>query len=152
MKTASRPSAANSGLGGAGAPGPLLSVSVTPAGSCSPVVVGWGFLPAGTWVPPGQQRRAPQPEIVFRAVPAAFPSSGCARNHGSCDLLDSPTNCIMLLRNRESSLSEGFPNETIRIEVNLPIVLIVTIRAHSQQLPGRSELQDLYVRRGLTST
>jgi hypothetical protein len=56
----------------------------------------------------------------------------------------------VLLWNRESSLSERFPNEAIRIEVNLPIMLIATVRAHSQQRPGGSELQDLYVRRGLT--
>jgi len=72
VKTASRPSAANSGLGGAGAPGPLLSVSVTPVGSCSPVVVGWGFLPAGTWVPQGNSAERHNQRLSFE--PCLLPS------------------------------------------------------------------------------
>ncbi len=51
-----------------------------------------------------------------------------------------------LLRCRKVRLSEGLPDHAVRIEVDLPVVVIVDIWPHSQHRPCQIELEDLHVR------
>ena len=52
----------------------------------------------------------------------------------------------MLLWDWELRLSEGLPNNAIRIEVDLPVVIVVDIWPHGQYRTCQIELKDLHVR------
>lgn len=51
----------------------------------------------------------------------------------------------MLLRRREASLTEALANHPVGVEVDLPVVCVVAVRAHGQDRSHRREGEDLDV-------
>src|SRR5512143_1692646 len=54
--------------------------------------------------------------------------------------------CQMLLRYREVCLSKGLPYNAVRIEIDLPVVVIMDIRSHCQYRTCQIELKDFRIR------
>src|SRR5512147_1123222 len=54
--------------------------------------------------------------------------------------------CQMLLRYREVCLSKGLPYNAVRIEIDLPVVVIMDIGPDRQHWTCQVELKDFYVR------
>src|ERR1700734_3305272 len=52
---------------------------------------------------------------------------------------------IVLFRNGKVGGGEGFLNQAIRIEVTLPVVLVIAVRTHRKDGTGPREGQDLHI-------
>jgi hypothetical protein len=53
----------------------------------------------------------------------------------------------MLFRSRKSRFSERLSNHAVRIEIDLPVVLIITVRSHGKHRHRKIRLHNLDVRR-----
>src|SRR5215475_2794524 len=70
-------------------------------------------------------------------------SSACAMrlsvSADSCRISSAVPDRIMLLRGRKACDSESLANHTVRIEIYLPVVLVVTVWPHRQHWTGKIE-------------
>jgi hypothetical protein len=53
----------------------------------------------------------------------------------------------MPLRNRELGVTKTFPNGSIRVEIDLPVVVGMAVRPNGEHRAGKIELEDLNIRR-----
>jgi len=51
----------------------------------------------------------------------------------------------MLLWNVDTSISEGFNNELVRVEMHLPVVVVMTVRTHRQDWSSEIEPQQFNI-------
>jgi hypothetical protein len=54
----------------------------------------------------------------------------------------------MLFRHREVGLAKGLFDNSVRVEVNLPLRIVVRVRPDRQQWSSKIETQNLNIRRG----